>query len=120
MKREDVAVELTWNMQDVYESDEVFLEEYNNTVSAINDIKKYKGHLSDSAEVLLEYFTVRDTLNDRVNRLYFYANQKLHENLGNPVYQEYAGKTETLANNWMTLVSFEEPEIMEAGEEKMN
>lgn len=120
MKREDVAVELTWNMQDVYESDEVFLEEYNNTVSAINDIKKYKGHLSDSAEVLLEYFTVRDALNDRVNRLYFYANQKLHENLGNPVYQEYAGKTETLANNWMTLVSFEEPEIMEVGEEKIN
>lgn len=119
MKREDIAIELTWNMQDVYETDEIFLEEYNKVAEVINDIKKYKGHLSESAEILYEYFKFRDELNVKVNRLYFYANQKLHENLGNSVYQEYAGKTEALANNWMTLVAFEEPEIMGIGEEKI-
>ena len=119
MKREEIAVELTWDMSPVYESDDVFLKEYDEIATAINDINAYKGHLSDSPEMLLDYFRLRDRINEKVNRLYFYANQKLHENLGNSTYQEYAGKTENLANNWMTLVSFEEPEIMQAGEERI-
>ncbi|MBQ4068054.1 MAG: oligoendopeptidase F [Lachnospiraceae bacterium] len=119
MKREDIAIELTWNMQDVYDTDELFLEEYKAVGEAINDIKIYKGCLSESAEILYEYFKLRDELNVKVNKLYFYANQKLHENLGNSIYQEYAGRTDALANKWMTLVSFEEPEIMGIGEEKL-
>lgn len=119
MKREDIPVELTWNMADVYETDDVFELEYKKVSEEIYKIESYKGHLGETSDILLEYFTVRDELNRQVNRLYFYANQKLHENLGNSVYQEYAGKTGNLANKWMTLVSFEEPEIMEIGQEKI-
>ncbi len=118
MKREDIDISLTWKMEDVFESDEAFLKEFESVSSRLPEIEKYIGHLSDNADTLLAYFILRDELNEKISRTYFYANQRLHENLGNSKYQEYSGKTDNLENQWMTLVSFEEPELIEAGESK--
>lgn len=119
MKREDIDISLTWKMEDVFESDEAFLKEFESVSSRLPEIEKYIGHLSDNADTLLAYFILRDELNEKISRTYFYANQRLHENLGNSKYQEYSGKTDNLENQWMTLVSFEEPELIEAGESKI-
>lgn len=117
MKRQDVEKEYTWKMEHVFESDDKFNEEYEAVSKLIENIQKYDGHLKDSAKTLYEYFVTRDEYDKRVDGLYFYAHQRLHEDLGNTLYQNYAGKTSNLINQWMMYVAFEESELIEMGEE---
>ena len=119
MKRQDADKAYTWKMEHVFESDEKFLEEYEEVSELIKNIDKYKNHLGESASTLYEYFVTRDEYDKRVDGLYFYAHQRLHEDLGNATYQNYAGKTMNLVNQWMMSVSFEEPELIEIGEERI-
>lgn len=119
MKREEIEIEYTWKMEDVFASDELFLEEYEKVEQELDKVGEFAGHLGDSAQMLLAYFQFRDEVNVRIGKVYFYANQRLHENLGNPLYQEYAGKTENLENRWMTLTAFEEPELLQVGEDRI-
>ena len=104
MKRQDADKAYTWKMEHVFESDEKFLEEYEEVSELIKNIDKYKNHLGESTSTLYEYFVTRDEYDKRVDGLYFYAHQRLHEDLGNATYQNYAGKTMNLVNQWMMSV----------------
>lgn len=117
MKREEIEEKYKWRMEDVFDSDQAFLEALEAVNGRMNEVDKFKGHLGDSPDTLLEYFKCRDDINEQIQRVYFYGNQRLHENLGNAIYQEYSGRTENMENIWMTLVAFEESELMDVGYE---
>ena len=56
LKREEVAEELTWRLEDIYESDAKWEEDLKKSDSIGEKLASYVGKLSESAAKLLEFF----------------------------------------------------------------
>lgn len=119
-KRSEVQLENTWRMEDIYASDAAWKEEYKTLSAEYGKLSEYKGHLGDSADTLLSYLKLRDELLLKLERLSVYANQKSHEDLSNGVYQDLVNQAAALAVKVESVVSFEGPEILQVGSEKIN
>ena len=52
-------------------------------------------------------------------KVYVYANQKLHENTSNPVYQNASQRAGTLLVKKQAATAFFSPELLNMGEEKV-
>ena len=55
LKRSEVPVENTWNLADIFETDEAWLAEYESLKSVPEKVAAFAGRLSESAGSLLEY-----------------------------------------------------------------
>lgn len=74
--RSEVPEESTWNLRDVFESDEAWQAEYEALKAVPEQIEAFRGRLGESAETLLEWFRLNDALSVRLEKLYGYANCK--------------------------------------------
>ena len=91
-KRSEVAAEFTWDLTDIFPSDEAWRAEYEALKPYTEAVAAYRGRLGESAETLLAYFRLDDELNVRVGRLYGYANCKADEDTSNGFYQDCAAR----------------------------
>ena len=82
-------------------------------------ISQYEGRLGESAKVLLEYLQLRDRLSLMAERLSVYAGQKSHEDLGNSKYQDLVSQAASLTSKLMEAASFEDPQLLSVGREKI-
>ena len=89
-KREDAAEEYTWDLRDLFESDEAWKSEYESLKNTPEELEAYRGRLGESAETLLGYLKFNDTLSVRLERLYGYANCKSDQDTSNAFYQDKA------------------------------
>ena len=96
-KRSEVAAEFTWDLTDIFPSDEAWRAEYEALKPYAEAVAAYQGRLGESAETLLAYFRLDDELNVRVGRLYGYANCKADEDTSNGFYQDLRGKALSLS-----------------------
>lgn len=115
-KRSDIPEAYTWNMEDMFPSDEAWKELYRETEKRLPDYQTYKGKLADSAETLYQCLCFDDECSLAIERLFVYARQKSDEDTGNQVYQELTGKAQLLANRAAELSSFIIPEILSMDE----
>ena len=60
LKRSEVPEEYTWNLKDMFESDEAWLAEFEALKAYPEIVAKYQGTLGESAANLLEYFKKED------------------------------------------------------------
>ena len=60
MKREEIAEEYKWNMEDMFASDELWEKEYDQTMDLCKEMKAFQGTLGDSAKQLLGYMKKQD------------------------------------------------------------
>lgn len=112
MKRAEARREDTWALEDLYETEALFLEEEEQLKKDIRDFRKYQGRLTEGAGILLEALEAYGRMNLRFERVYVYANQSMHQDMGNSHYQEMALETQNLMNGLNQAVSFLEPEIL--------
>lgn len=112
LERKDVPEEFRWKLEDLYETDEAFETEYQALSADYKVIAAYAGKLAESAQMLLEYLRAKDKIGVRLERLYAYANQKSHEDLGDSKYQDMASRMATLYVQIFSATSFENPEIL--------
>ena len=83
LKRSEVAEKDTWNLGDIFASDELWRSEYENLKAAPESILKYRGRLGESAGLMLGYFRLCDEISVRLGKLYGYASCKGDEDTGN-------------------------------------
>lgn len=112
MKRAEARWEDTWALEDLYETEARFLEEEEQLKKEIRDFAKYQGRLTEGAGILFEALEAYGRMNLRFERVYVYANQSMHQDMGNSHYQEMALETQNLMNGLNQAVSFLEPEIL--------
>lgn len=117
--RSEVQTENTWKMEDIYPSDADWKKEYEALEAQIPKISQYEGRLGESAKVLLEYLQLRDRLSLMAERLSVYAGQKSHEDLGNSKYQDLVSQAASLTSKLMEAASFEDPQLLSVGREKI-
>lgn len=112
LRREDVRVEDTWEMGDLYGSDEEWEEDFERLERGIGGLREYEGRLGEGAETLLKMQRKSDELNVLAERVYVYANQRLHEDTDNGTYQNLANRAQGLLVRLSEAAAYVEPELL--------
>lgn len=115
-KREDIAKEDKWAIEDLYANDELWQQDYRQVLKLAEKLKEYQGRLSESSQVLAEFMADYESMSKLSEKVYVYANERLHENTANSVYQELSGKAQSMLVSTGEAMSFFEPELLEIPE----
>ena len=118
-KREEVPEELTWELETIFETDELWEKEFEKLQQEILKIKNYQGKLGESADTLYELFTFQDEISERLGKLYTYAHMRYDQDTTNAFYQAMNQKAESLLTQASSTMSFIVPEILQIDEAKL-
>ena len=119
MKREEIPQQYKWKMEDLYATNDAWEADFEKLQKGIEEIKKYEGTLGESAEQILEMQQSCDQLGELAEKVYVYANQRLHENTADAYYQGLSGRAQMLLVQMSEATSYIEPEILSIPEEKL-
>ncbi|WP_217585922.1 oligoendopeptidase F [Lentibacillus saliphilus] len=115
-KRDEIPVELTWDLEDIFPSDNAWEEEFKALKEAFPKIAEYQGKLGDSAETLLNVFQLQDQLSERLGKLFTYAHMRYDQDTTNGFYQSLNAQAESLLTLASSSMSFIVPEILDIDE----
>lgn len=118
-KRNEVEPQHKWKIEDLYQNDEQWQEEVEVINTLVDELKQYQGKLGDSAESLYSFLSLSDKVDELLERVYVYANQKFHEDTTNGTYQELADKATNVMMTVNSALSFTTPEILTIPEERI-
>lgn len=119
-KRSEVPEEMTWNLKDMFESDQAWMAEYEAMKEFPAKIAVFQGTLARSAQDLLAWFRLQDEIELRLSVLMGYASCKGDEDTGNSFYQDVRGKAMNVYVSIASAAAFATPEIMAIPEEALN
>ena len=112
LKRTEVRQEDTWAMEDLYKNDGEWESDFRRLSEAIPELGAFEGRLGESAQMVLEMQRKSDELNMLAEKIYVYANQRLHEDTDNGRYQELANRAQGLLVKLSEAGAYIEPEIL--------
>lgn len=118
-KRNEIEKEYKWKIEDLYADDGCWEEEYLQLKNDAQKLDAYKGRLGEGSTILLELLKLKDETDIAFERVYVYANQKLHEDTSNSTYQEMSGKAQALMALLYSVQAYITPEILTISEEKI-
>ncbi len=119
-KRSEVAKELTWRLEDIYENEEDFDKEVAESLSIADEIKKLEGKLTESAKNLLEAMKLYEKAYSLISRYRGYAHMRHDEDTSNAKYQGMDQKSTSAMVAFGEKTSFVEPEILSISDEKLD
>ena len=117
-KREDVPEEFTWNLGDMFESDEAWSAELEAAQELPVRAAAFAGRLCESAQTLYEYLRLEDEAGVRLSMLYGYASCKSDQDTANAFYQDMRGKAMSLYVAYAGAGAFATPEIIAVDDER--
>ena len=118
--REEVPEEYTWRLEDMYDGDEAWMQEFEALQGIPAQVASFRGRLAESAETLLEYLRLEDGISVRLSKLHCYANCKGDQDTGNSRYQDMRGKAMSIIVAVSSAGAFASPEIMAIEEDRLN
>ena len=118
--RDEVAEADTWDLTDLYPTDEAWLREYEDLKQMPARAAAFQGRLGRSAEDLLLWLRLQDECQERLGRLQTYAGCKSDQDTGNSTYQDFRGKAVGVYVAVVSAAAFATPEIMAIDEDTLN
>ncbi|WP_156288888.1 oligoendopeptidase F [Oceanobacillus salinisoli] len=118
-KREELPLDKTWRLEDIFSADELWKEEFEKLQKDIPEITTYQGKLSESANTLYELLKLQDHLSERLGKLYTYAHMRYDQDTTNSHYQAMNAQAENVLTLASSSMSFIVPEILEMDEGKI-
>lgn len=119
-ERSQIDAKYTWNLGDIYASDDDWSKAKDELLSRVPLLESYKGKLGSSAQTLLEFLNSYFDFMKLYNRVYSYASMKSDEDLGNT---EYQSMMQILRQNDPVIgaaLAYVEPELLATGKEKID
>ncbi|MCX7842653.1 MAG: oligoendopeptidase F [Clostridia bacterium] len=118
-KREEIEEKYKWKLEDIYADNNEWEADFCKVKAMTKDIARFKGHLEDSAQMLLECFKTSDELLSLNDKLFVYARMRKDEDNGNSLYQALADRASVLSAEVYASVSFIIPELISIPENKL-
>ncbi|MBO4452800.1 MAG: oligoendopeptidase F, partial [Clostridia bacterium] len=118
--RSEVPAEYTWDLTDIFKSDEEWLAEYESLKDISGEVAAFAGKISQSREELLKYLKMGDDIALRIELLFGYASRKGDEDTGNSFYQDMRGKAMSVYVAVASAAAFADPEIMSIPDETLD
>ena len=119
LPRSEVPEELTWDLRDIFPSDEAWRAEYDALAAVPKEIAAFRGTLGRSAEDLLAWMRLQDALSIRLTKLLGYASCKGDEDTGNSFYQDMRSKATSRYVAIASAAAFATPELMAIPEDTL-
>jgi oligoendopeptidase F len=119
LQRKDIPDKYKWNLEDIYKSHQDWLADKDNISKKINEIVKYKGHLAESPDQLLNALKTFFDAYKSLSRLSDYASRISDEDLRISDNQALLQSASTLGTEFSEKTSFLNPEILKIDPSKI-
>ncbi|AOM83375.1 Oligoendopeptidase F [Salisediminibacterium beveridgei] len=118
-KREEIPVEKTWDLEDIFKTDDEWETLFEEISKEIPEIEKFQGTLSESAEQLYLALQFEDALSIKLGKLFVYARMRYDQDTTNSYYQGLHDRASQLVTKASKAGSFITPELLSIQEEKL-
>ncbi|HLV10551.1 MAG TPA: M3 family oligoendopeptidase, partial [Halanaerobiales bacterium] len=118
-QRNEISDDYKWHLEDIYESDDNWEEDFIRTKDLLKKAGEYQGSLVSSAEKLSSGLNLIINIQEITGRLYSYAHMRKDEDTGNQKNQALYNRVQGLFNEVNSVVSFMVPEILTLSREKI-
>jgi oligoendopeptidase F len=112
LTRAEVPVELTWNLEDLFVSDEEWNNELNNIEQDLTAVSTYKDSLHTSSKVLLECLLAQEQISMKLIKAWTFANLRQSADGTDPTNQANSSKLSALRTKVSATLSFIDSEIL--------
>lgn len=110
--RKEMDPAFMWRLEDLYESDAVWEDEFRAAREAVNAIAAHSGRLGQSADALREALDAQFALSLCVEKLYTYAHMRRDEDNANTFYQALTDRATALMVSAEAATAYFTPEIL--------
>jgi oligoendopeptidase F len=114
-RREEIALEHTWNAESIFASEEAWQTEFAVTRAALPEVKAFEGRLHEGAAVLLAALKTSEKLWLRTLKLYLYASMAHSVETSNQAAAALLSKAQGLYGQMLASAAFIEPELIGLG-----
>ena len=119
LTRDQVNVEDTWNLKDMYSSDSDWEEDIKVILGKTEELVKFEGRVCESADTLLQVLELSAFISEKLEFAYNYAARLFDEDQGNTLHQSMNQKIFSIMAKISSDVSFIDPEILACDESKL-
>lgn len=119
LTRSEISEEYKWDLTDLYESDEAWLEALKSAEGMIEKTASFRGRIMESADTLLEFLKYDDECTIDLNRLACYSFRKHDEDSTVAKYQDFESRTMNLVTRLGAASAFVAPEIIAADDKTL-
>ena len=120
LERNQVDENLKWNLKDIYQSDELWEEDFNWVKSNYTNYKLFKGKLKSSPSILFECLKFDESVGVKVERLSLYAMLSKDSDSRVQLYLSMDNRIKSLSSLVLSESSFIRPEILEIENTQIN
>lgn len=117
--RSEADPKYTWALEDVYANNDLWKADLEKARALPAQLAAYKGHLSDSAQKLLEFLQLGDGISVLFDSLYGYAQRRSDEDTANSLYQGMTSQAMSAMVAVDAASSFETPELLAIPDDKL-
>ncbi|EMA52190.1 MULTISPECIES: oligoendopeptidase F [Halococcus] len=119
-ERGEIDTEYTWDLGDLFASDEAWEDAFDAVEARLDDLAAYEGRTTESAATLLATLETREELMREVASVAAYAKLRSDEDTTDQHYQALASRSGTLATDARSAASFIEPELQDCTREELD
>ena len=116
MAKEKLRIEIDnkykWDLSAIYNDEDQFNKDYEYALKLIDEMKHFKGHLTESSSVLYDYLTKDEELTTILNNLFLYASCKNDEDVSEKESQKMYSKVLEIYSTCNEKLSFVNPELL--------
>ncbi len=118
-ERREIENKFKWRLEDIFESDNAWENAFSEVKKNGEAFGRYCGKVVESPKALLGALVELDEIGDRLLSVYVYAAMRRDEDNTVSKYRAMSDRAEELQSEIMSHISFFEPELVEAGREKI-
>ena len=116
-KRHEIPVERTWNLEAIFETDDLWEQEFQSVREELPSLADFKGKLGESAHNLFEALQTIEKVQIRLEHLYVYAHMRYDQDTTNSFYQGLNDRARSLFAQFSQAVAYTTPELLSIPEE---
>ncbi|WP_173471878.1 oligoendopeptidase F [Eubacterium ruminantium] len=118
-KRNEVPEELTWNLSDIYKTNEDWENDYESAKKEADELQAAEGKFALSADSLYDFLKGYESCISKIYKLYGYAEMKRDQDTADAENQKLYARAQSLDVLISEKLSFVEPEILNLEEGKI-
>lgn len=119
LSRNSIDDKYKWNLCDIYQSDELWENDFKWVDNNLIRFKEFEGRLGSDPQILVECLKFNDSICSKVDRLYLYSMLSKDSDIGVSKYLSMNDRIKGLFSKVAAVSSYIRPEILSLNEEKL-
>lgn len=117
--RSEIAVEDTWRLEDIFETDEAWESAYKEVKEELTKAGQFQGKLGESADTLYSALQFQDSVLEKLGRVYAYSHMRYDQDTTNSKYQGFDDRAKALYAQASSSFAYIVPELLSVDESKI-